>query len=357
MNKNPKTPLGLLAAGALACESLVANIVTPDAVLSEPASPVIQGNTVSVSPPVKKPLELLFAADPHVENFDGRFWMYPTGQRDFNRRDPAFFAYSSTDLKTWNVHGPVLKFSDVKWIYDDGVRPHYAWAPVVIEHNGRYFFYFSVGLQGVTPSRIGVAVGDSPAGPFRDSGKPLLTGYVGYEAIDPMVFRDPRSGRTFFYAGGSAGRKLRVFEMAANLLVFKQEIPVETPPHYTEAPFVHFYNGLYYLSYSSGEWNKESYCVHYATSKTPVGPWRYRGLILQSDEARKGPGHHSFVRHPQSEKWFIVYHRWQHPDGGNPFRAGRSIAIEPIEYDDAGDILPITMSDHHLPVLQPNDAP
>ncbi len=150
-------------------------------------------------------------ADPHVLVLSNTIWVYPTWN-DI-RRSQRFFTFSSTNLTDWQRHGPVLDFKDVDWIDDDGQRLHYAWAPSVLAANGKFYLYYSVGPQDPTPSRIGVAVGDAPAGPFRDSGKPLLTGGNGFEAIDPMVFPDPQSARTYFYAGGSAGAKLRVFEM------------------------------------------------------------------------------------------------------------------------------------------------
>lgn len=293
---------------------------------------------------------LFMGADPHVSFFNGQYWMYPTG-RGAGPDNPSFFAFSSPDLKNWKEHGPVLQFKDVPWVMAKGGRG--PWAPGVATKNGKYYFYYSVGPQTATvPSRIGVAVGDSPAGPFKDKGEPLLIGGNGFEAIDAMVFNDPKSGKSYFYAGGSAGAKLRVFELKPDMMSFAREIPVETPPQFTEGSFMHWRNGIYYLSYSHGYWRGSSYSVHYATSTTPYGPWQYRGAILVSDETRKGPGHHSFVQDPKSGQWFIVYHRWQNPNGGNPLRArGRSIAIEPIRYGANGEILPITMTDNHIPIL------
>ncbi len=154
-------------------------------------------------------------ADPHAVVVGDTVWIYPTWS---DGRGERFFAFSSTDLTDWQRHGPVLDFKDVTWIKDDGQERHHAWAPAVLAHEGKYYFYYSVGPQNPTPSRIGVAVGDAPQGPFRDSGKPLLTGGDGFEAIDPMAFTDPKSGITYLYAGGSAGAKLRVFELNPDLV-------------------------------------------------------------------------------------------------------------------------------------------
>ena len=102
-------------------------------------------------------------ADPDVLLVDGAVWMYTTsGPRS------QFFAYSSTDLVTWERHGPILDFRDIDWI----PRNKSAWAPGVLEKDGMFYFYYSVGPK---PSHIGVGVSDNPAGPFADSGRALLS--------------------------------------------------------------------------------------------------------------------------------------------------------------------------------------
>jgi beta-xylosidase len=255
-------------------------------------------------------------------------------------------------LRTWKDHGAGLYFRDIKWIGDDGAPRHHAWAPGVVEKNGKFYMYFSVGPQNPTPSRIGVAVADSPSGPFRDSGKPLLTGGNGFEAIDAMVFNDPRSKKSYFYAGGSAGAKLRIFEMNPDMVSFRREIPVKTPPKFTEGAFVHFRNGTYYLSYSHGGWRDASYSGHYATSGTPYGPWRYGGAFLTSDARHKGPGHHSVIQGPGKDRWFVVYHRWNDAKGNGPYSGSRQVAIEPLEHEAGGVLKRVRMTDV-VPVWRP----
>lgn len=284
---------------------------------------------------------ILPGADPHALTVGDKFWIYPTWT---DRQRQAFFAFSSDDLIRWQRHGPVLDLADVRWIKDDGQERHSAWAPGVLARNGRYYLYYSVGPQNPTPSRIGVAVADAPEGPFRDSGRPLLTGGNGFEAIDPMAFADPKSGATYLYAGGSAGATLRVFELNPDLVSFAREIPVETPPQFTEGAFMHHHGGRYYLSYSHGSYRHSSYSVHYATADTPVGPWTYQGVILSSDATRKGPGHHSFLRHPRTGDWLIFYHRWENQTGAGPYRGLRQLCIDRLEYDPDGRIRPIVMT-------------
>lgn len=285
---------------------------------------------------------ILPGADPHALVEGDTVWIYPTWSD--SRRAQRFFAFSSTNLTDWQRHGPVLDFEDVAWIGDDGQRRHYAWAPCVLEKNGQWFFYYSVGPQNPTPSRIGVAVGDSPAGPFFDSSRPLLTGGDGFEAIDPMAFTDPKSGKTYLYAGGSAGAKLKVFEMNPDLTSFAREVAVDNPPQFTEGAFMHERGGRYYLSYSHGSWRHASYSVHYATSDSPVGPWTYHGAILTSDATRKGPGHHSFIRIPLTGDWLIVYHRWENETGDGPYRGSRRICMDRVVYDENGLVQPIPMN-------------
>lgn len=306
------------------------------------------------------PITIFSGADPDAAFFGGKFWMVTTAQNSIGRGNPVLHAFSSPDLKNWTKSAqPIFQFKDAPWIAANGRTNNGAWAPTMAEKDGKYYLYYSVGPQNAQgPARIGVAVSDAPDGQFVDSGKALITGEKGFEAIDPMVFRDPVSGVAYIYAGGSAYSKLRIWEMAPDMINLAREIPVETPPKFTEGPTVHAANGQYYLSYSHGDYKSASYSVHYATSNTPVGPWRYRGAILRSDRTRKGPGHHGLFVDPRSGQWIIIYHRWQSPDNGNPFKAprGRSINIQPVYYDSTGAILPIEMNDDVPILLMPPTA-
>ena len=206
----------------------------------------------------------------------GTVYAYPTGGR-------RLFVYTSGDFAEWQRHGPIINYDEIDWI-PNGKG---AWAPCIAEKNGKYYLYYSA---GPSPSAIGVAEGKSPLGPFKDRGSALLEDAQGFEAIDPMVFRDPQSGTYYFYAGGSAGSTLRCFELEDDMMHFKREIKVDNPPHFTEGVFMHYYNGTYYLSYSHGSYNRDSYSVHYATASSPTGPWDYKGEILKSDSELQRSG-------------------------------------------------------------------
>lgn len=284
---------------------------------------------------------LFRGADPHGVIFDKQLWIYPTG----GGRGTEFYTWSSKDFTHWEKHGPIFKFDDAPWVKADGAPYHGAWAPCAIQANGKYFLYYSVGPQNPTPSRIGVASADAPTGPFADSGKPLLTGGGGFEAIDPFVFKDPKSGKHFLYAGGSAGAKLRVFELNADMVSFAREVPVENPRKFTEGACMHFAKDRYYLSYSHGNWKDHTYSVHYSTAPSPTGPWSYQGAILTSDTRHKGPGHHSVIYLPGKSQWLIIYHRWNDRRGDGPYSGARETCIERLEHAADGTIRPVVMTD------------
>ena len=285
----------------------------------------------------------LQGADPHAVFINGELWVFPTGGPS-GWGSNRLGAWSSSDLKHWQSRGEIINRSKISWFEADGSKRHYLWAPSIVQSHRRWYFYYSIGPQSPTPSRIGVAVSNNPAGPYTDSGKPLLTGARGFEAIDPMVFVDPRSHKAYLYAGGSAGAKLRVFELAPQMMSIKREVSIKQPPFFTEAPFMHERNGIYYLSYSKGRWNNPSYSVHYATAPSPTGPWQYRGAILTSDRTHQGPGHHSFAQDPRSGEWLIIYHRYEGPNDKSTFAGRRHIAIDRVTYRPDGTIRPIEMT-------------
>ena len=294
---------------------------------------------------------VITGADPDAITVGKEYWVYPTNGSDTGRfrRDDRFFGYSSPDMVHWQNRGELINIKDISWIKDDSVKNHGLWAPDVLEHKGKFYLYYSVGPQNPKPSRLGVAVSDYPNKDFKDSGKPLLTGGDHFEAIDPMVYDDPKTKKSYLYTGGSAGSTLRVFELKKNMVEIDHEIKVDQPPHFTEGVFMHERNGIYYLSYSHGSYNNATYSVHYAMSKSPLGPWDYKGAILVSDATHKGPGHHAFVMNPKTKEWFIIYHRWDRTDEKGPFRGVRRVAIEKLTYNADGTIVPVVMTDSPPP--------
>ncbi|RYZ92626.1 MAG: hypothetical protein EOP06_03700, partial [Proteobacteria bacterium] len=277
------------------------------------------------------------AADPHAELYGDRYYVYATNAGIYatsqafcdaeDGEEHGFAAWSSTDLRNWKSEGRILNFHHFEWAKELGD----AWAPCMAERNGRYYFYFCA------KSRIGVAVGDSPTGPFEDAfGAPMVDFRDDMSAIDPMVFVDD-DGQAYFYWGAIPGSWLegRGFEIRDYLSVRKldkdmvtftsEEIPTITSPKgengwhklsHIEATHVFKRNGIYYLMWSPGSFQSdkddESYRVHYATSESPLGPWKHADnnpvLFNQRDIGVIGPGHHSTIQLPGTDIWYCVYH-------------------------------------------------
>ncbi len=285
-------------------------------------------------------------ADPDVLIADKKYWIYPTTEAGPN---DELFVHSSPDLRHWKTIGPVLNLADIGWVTADGAPNHQLWAPGVLHEGGKYYLYYSVGPQNPTPSRIGVAVCDTPDGKFRDVGKPLITGGNGFEAIDPMVFKDPKTGEHYLYCGGSAGSTLHVYKLNSDLTSIDKEIPVQNPVNFTEGAFMNYHDGKYYMSYSHGHWNQSDYQVCYSMADSPTGPWTYEGTILSTNAEHLGPGHHAFLENPSTGQTYIVYHRWDKAVSSGKMPEHRSVAIDKLEYDNNGKIKPVIMTDTGVP--------
>ncbi|MCI8360524.1 MAG: family 43 glycosylhydrolase [Clostridiales bacterium] len=251
------------------------------------------------------------AADPTVALFGGRYYIYPT---DGMMKEPGFGAWSSPDLKEWTYEGPILKFADVAWAKKD------AWAPDMVERNGKYYFYFSA------DSSIGVAVADSPTGPFTDPlGRPLIPFEKDMSTIDPCVFIDD-DGETYLYWGATFSGQMFMRKLNPDMLSFAGEkITVyDCKPdedYHCEGSYVFKRGGLYYYLWSEYIWcdapglyKDQSYRVNYAVADTPYGPFHRvptRVPILSTDMELGyiGPGHNSVLHLPGTDEYFIVYHQ------------------------------------------------
>ncbi|MCW6008296.1 family 43 glycosylhydrolase [Micromonospora sp. CPCC 205371] len=275
-------------------------------------------------------------ADPHIANFGGRYYLYPTTDGYASWGGTYYKAFSSTDLVNWTDHGVILDHGpDVSWADNS------AWAPAVAAKNGQYYLYFSGGLaSGNTAKQLGVAVSSSPTGPFRDAlGRPLVTSgqFSGGQAIDPMVFTDD-NGQSYLYWGQGVAR---VVPLNADMISFNaSQVRTITPSGYNEAPFVFKRNGTYYLMWSENDTRSEDYRVAYATGTSPLGPWTNRGVVLQKrlDAGIRGPGHHSVVRAPGADTWYVAYHRFAVPAGNG---TNRETAIDRMSFNADGTIQPI----------------
>jgi len=162
-----------------------------------------------------------YTADPAPMVHDGTVYLYTTHDEDKTVRN--FFTmndwrcYSSTDMVNWTDRGCILSYKDFSWARGD------AWAGQCVFRNGKYYFYVPMNQKNGV-NAIGVAVSDSPTGPFKDAiGAPLLTGY-GY--IDPSVFVDD-DGQTYLYWGNP---HLWYVKLNADMLSFDSKVGVVKVP-------------------------------------------------------------------------------------------------------------------------------
>ncbi len=300
-------------------------------------------------PAQKNPVIAGYYADPEIlySTETGKYYLYPTSDGFDGWGGYYFKAFSSDDLVEWSDQGVFLDLKkDVSWA--DGN----AWAPAIIEKGGKYYFYFSGGSRS-GPKKIGVAVADDPAGPFLDSGKPLIDfkpeGVRGGQEIDPDVFTDPRTGKSYIYwgngymAGAELGRDM--------VSIKKNTVKVMTPDStFREAVYVFHRNGVYYFLWSEDDTGSPNYKVRWATATSPLGPLTIPGdnIVIMRDDGKEifGTGHCSVLQIPGTDQWRLVYHRISRPDGMTKPYPGtfREVCIEPLEFDANGNIIRVIPS-------------
>ncbi|CAL9522207.1 hypothetical protein SUDANB58_03868 [Streptomyces sp. enrichment culture] len=283
--------------------------------------------------PTRSPVLPGLTADPDVRYMDGRYWIYPTTDGFPGWGGTRFTAYSSKDLVHWTDHGVILDLGpDVSW------ADRHAWAPAIAERDGTYYFYFCADQQ------IGVAVADSPAGPFKDAlGRPLIgKGRFSGQMIDPAVFTDD-DGRSYLYWGNGRGY---VVPLDDDMVSFDASLVKDiTPAGFREGSFVVKRDGTYYFMWSEDDTRSENYHVAYATGPSPLGPWTERGTILSKRPGYGilGTGHHSVVNAPGTDDWYIVYHRFALNGPGRPGGDGthRETTVDRLEFAADGAIEPV----------------
>ena len=316
----------------------------------------------------RKPLiSHIYTADPSAHVFEGKVYIYPSHDLDHDNVENDLG--DQYDMEDYHVisqdhpegpatdHGEALHLRDVPWASKQ------LWAPDAAFKDGRYYLYFPArDREGVF--RIGVAVSDKPTGPFKAEPQPLS----GSFSIDPCVFRDD-DGRHYLYFGGIWGGQLqrwasgsydpngaeppdaepalmpKVARLTDDMLSF--EVPPVNLPivddtgealragdharRYFEGPWMHKHAGTYYFSYSTGN----THTIVYATSKSPMGPFTFRGRILEP--VLGWTTHHSIVEH--GGRWWLYYHDAS-LSGGISHK--RSVKVQELFYRPDGSI--VTMS-------------
>ncbi|MCD7937419.1 MAG: family 43 glycosylhydrolase [Tannerellaceae bacterium] len=293
-----------------------------------------------------------FHADPEIlySQQTGKFYLYPTSDGHPGWGGYSFKVYSSDDLVNWIDEGTFLdlKTDQVPWATGN------AWAPAIEERmiNGtyKYFFYYSGHPVDGGGKQIGVAVADSPTGPFTDLGKPLIDklpeGIRG-QNIDVDVFVDPVSDIPYIYWGNGFAA---VAELNEDMVSLKPETTrIITPEggtladyNYREGLYVFYRNGLYYFLWSVDDTGSPNYHVAYGTSTSPMGPITVADdpviLIQKPEEEIYGTAHNSVIRIPGRDEWYIVYHRINKNYLNDGPGYHREVCIDKMEFNADGTI-------------------
>lgn len=277
-----------------------------------------------------------YTADPAAMVYDGKVYLYaghdecPPDKNHYLLNE--WLVFSSSDLITWTEHSVPLRASDFKWASGE------AWAAQVIERNGQFYWYVTVEHQNKGKS-IGVAVSDSPVGPFKDArGSALITNEMTdqtpkmmWDDIDPTVFIDG-DGQAYLFWGNVQCYYVKLKE---NMTELDGEIQKVNLTAFTEAPWIHQRGEWYYLSYASGFPEK----ICYAMSKSITGPWEYKG-VLNELAGNSNTNHQSIIEF--NDKWYFIYHNGGINTAGGSFR--RSVCIDRLYYNEDGTMQRVQMT-------------
>ena len=259
-----------------------------------------------------------FTADPTARVFNNKVYLYPShdivppaGQRQdwFCMED--YHVFSSENLTDWTDHGVIVTQNKVPWVKPNSYS---MWAPDCVYKDGKYYFYFPSNPASGMGFGIGVAVADSPEGPFIPEPEPIK----GINGIDPCVLLASDGNAYIFWGAG------RCAKLKPNMKELADDTPTEKvkwgdrefemkgvnclkglPSRQAEGPFAFEYNGNYYLTYPYVRNNTE--VLGYAMSKNPMGPYEYKGLIMPEHENGCWTNHHSIINY--KGQWYLFYHQ------------------------------------------------
>lgn len=275
----------------------------------------------------------VFTADPAALVHQGRVYLYtghdiaPDNNSSYRMND--WLLFSSTNMVDWEDHGSPLAARDFKWAKGD------AWASQVIERDGKFYCYVAVEHGSVHGKAIGVAVADRPTGPFKDArGSALVVNdmtkatKINWDDIDPTAWIDD-DGQAYLFWGN---QKCYWAKLKANMIELDGEIqviPDEQVKGFTEAPWIHKRNGLFYLTYATGFPEK----ISYSTSKSITGPWTPRGLLTEI-AGNSNTIHQSIIEF--LGRWYFIYHNGGVQTTGGSFR--RSVCIDYLDHNPDGTL-------------------
>ena len=290
-----------------------------------------------------------FTSDPAPLVHGDRLYVY-TGHDEDNA---DFFwmqewrVYSTDDMVNWQDHGSPLALESFSWADDR------AWASQAIERNGKFYWYICAHCRDSKGMAIGVAVSDTPTGPFKDAiGKPLYTDSK-WDHIDPTVMIDD-DGQAWIMWGnprvyyaklnkdmisidGEVGQLDMTEEAFGSPAMNKRDKNKKYKDSYVEGPWLTKRNGTYQLLYAAGGVPEH---ISYSTAPSPTGPWTYAGVIMPLSDT-KSFTNHCGVADFKGHSYFF-YHTGKLPGGGG---FGRSVAVEEFKYNPDGS----------FPTIQPTD--
>ena len=312
----------------------------------------------------------MFTADPSAHVFDGKIYIYPSHDiphngedndngDEYQMRDYHVLSMESLDSECVD-NGLALSEKDVPWVSEQ------MWAPDAAYKNGKYYLYFPA-RDKEGNFRLGVAESDSPVGPFTPDDNYIPGSY----SVDPAVMVE--GDEAYIYYGGLWGGQLEKWQtgefvpdavgpsgdepalgpmfavLSEDMKSFKSTPQMlrildengepikagDEERRYFEAPWLHKYNGKYYLSYSTGT----THYIVYATSDSPVGPFTYGGRIMEP--VIGWTTHHSIVE--IGGKWYLFYHDCEMSGGINH---RRTVKFTELKYNEDGSIVTIQPYDH-----------
>jgi hypothetical protein len=279
----------------------------------------------------------VYTSDPTVIVHDGMVYLYcghdeaAPGVAEYVMHD--WLCFASTDLITWRPCGPLLRVDEFPWA-QGGAK-----GSKVIEREGRFYWYVAVDHGAVDGGAIGVAVAESPTGPFRDAigsalvtnDQPLATG--DDHTIDPSVI--VHDDRAYLFWG-----KERCFwaRLDRSMTALAGPITEIELPEFKEGVHVHERDGWFYLSYGYQYPQR----VAYARSRDLEGPWAFAGILNEV------PGNCATNRPAIVEvggEWFCFYHNGVLPGGGSH---RRSVCVDRLTYDEHGRMNRVQMTTEGL---------
>ena len=290
-----------------------------------------------------------FTSDPAPMVHDGTMYVYTGHDED----GADFFwmqewrVYSTTDMVNWTDHGSPLALESFSWADDR------AWASQCIERDGHFFWYICAHSRLSKGMAIGVAVSDSPTGPFRDAiGKPLFEN-GSWDHIDPTVFIDDDDQAWLMWGNprvyylklnhdmisyeGEVGMLPMTEEAFGSPAMNEREKGKQYKDSYVEGPWLTKRGGQYQLLYAAGGVPEH---ISYSTAPSPIGPWKYAGPIMPLCDTGSFTNHCGVADYKGHSYFF--YHTGKLPSGGG---FGRSVAVEEFKYN----------ADGSFPTIMPTD--